>query len=168
LSSKTLVAATNAKYTPRAMALTLDECRRVVEYWAEALCLNDWVIDVEMRRIHTMRHALGTCYYTYSKSRATIAMTDPRDHDPNSDPVDMEAVIVHELLHLHYAAIKELVEDDCKHVVGELENSVCFERPIERLAWALLRLRRSSSVKSDLLGFAFSDDAVEVPNDDEQ
>lgn len=68
-------------------------------------------------------------HYNLSNKSAFINMMDPVDFD-DLLPQDMEWLLVHELLHLHFAPM------DCK------KNEVSIEQAIESIAYGLITLER--------------------------
>ena len=56
--------------------------------------------------------------------------------------MDDEETIVHELLHVFFAAIDDKLREGGREV-SDVEEAVCIEQPIEYLARLLVALRRA-------------------------
>lgn len=139
------VPVTLEKHIAKSKLLTFEECQETAAKWAQKLCLTNWAIDIRFGNANQMDGALGHCNWKYSRLRATISLLDPKFHDENDswiDPIDMEHVIVHELLHIHFSAWHEWVDEDARQKMGNIDQCVCEEHPIERLAWVLVNMRR--------------------------
>jgi len=137
------IPATLVAHHPSRLVLSLEQCRDVIRFWADRLRLSDWVIEVAMDRGYDMGAALGSVTWSLTRKRASITVCDPQDHDPGRDPVDMEHVLVHELLHIHFAAWRDWSLEDEKRFES-FANTICMEQPIECLSWVLLTMRRSN------------------------
>ncbi len=83
----------------------------------------------------SLEDASGVCKWTQSLALAEIELIDPIDFHKRAQPYDMEVVLVHELLHLHFAPI-----DNCKPT-DDLEE-IMLERAIEHIAKALIETKR--------------------------
>lgn len=94
--------------------LTQEELENKLEYWKEKLRLQDWDIEVSIRRKNDMQFdALAIVSWTLSKKMATIRVLDQIDYDPSCMGVrDMENDLIHELLHLHFAPINDHFSND--------------------------------------------------------
>lgn len=130
---------------PDPLILTIDQCRDVVRWWCDRLHLSHWVVDVRFGRAGSMKGDCAQLSFVYPRSRATVTVLDPIDHNfDDYDPIDMEHAIVHELVHLVTAAWLEWTWEDAKIAMGKVDEGACIERPTESLAWTLIDLRRSS------------------------
>jgi hypothetical protein len=106
--------------------------------WRKALRLQDWNVKIECKREKDMEFAAchGLCNYSTSLKNATITIRDSLDFkDGGGWPEDVEATVVHELLHLHFAPI---------HISKGLGNTL-QEQAIEVLAQCLVALKRKGA-----------------------
>lgn len=141
---------TNRQHQPRNVKLNFDMAQEVLAYWAQVLKLTDWVIDLEMQRGYKIGGtAWARCRWTASKRRATVFLLHPDDADPDDDPMDMEAAIVHELLHIYFAPVCDWIGENSRVPVpcpGVVDDYL-IEQPIERLSWVLVCQRRENPEK---------------------
>ncbi len=129
-------------HCPKKLTLDSKQCVEAIRWWARKLCLEHWAIDFEFFRHHEFEYGQARCSFELSKLRATIGVLNPVDHTANDDPIDMEQVIVHEMLHVLFASWQEWTDN--KEPNRSLhDRAVCEEQPIERLSWVLLSMRRS-------------------------
>ena len=73
-------------------------------YWQEKLRLRDWMVEISIVRERDMHNdeANAEIYRNTANKTAYINIADPIDFDDRR-PEDMEWLLVHELLHLHFA-----------------------------------------------------------------
>lgn len=111
------------------------ELQKLVDYWQSVLRLNDWNIKAEFVDNKDMMapNAQGACGYSLKEKRAVIHVRTERDHNQQPFEYDAEQILVHELLHCHFAGI-EPDENTLQEVV--------LEQGIDLIAEALVRLRR--------------------------
>jgi len=121
--------------------LTEEETVRCCAWWAARLALDHWAIDIQIARGYALGSSYGDIHHTLKSQRATIRVLDPNDLVPSVDPIDMEKTVVHELLHLHLASVAAWLQ---ARACSDIEDAVCLEQPIERLACVLVAMRRSS------------------------
>jgi hypothetical protein len=103
--------------------------------WQKALRLQDWLLRIEIKREKDMESegCHGTCHYSPALKNATIVLRDSIDfRDGAGYPEDLEATIVHELLHLHFAPF---------YITKGLVNTF-QEQAIEVIAHSLVGLKR--------------------------
>jgi hypothetical protein len=115
----------------------LPDLNALTKKWQAILRLQDWTIEAGYKRAFDMPDGKqGGCTWVRRLKRALISVLDPQDYGP--DPVagsqDIEATLVHELLHIHFALV-----DDFAGVSMDL-----FEQSIDAIAIALVRLDRAS------------------------
>jgi hypothetical protein len=104
-----------------------------LQYWQARLGLRDWGIEIMFDRAYNMGDDLAKIHIMEDKRRARIRMTEANDFDPSSLlPYDMEQVLIHELLHIHFWP---LTRDGGSNVTAE-------EQAIEAISWALITLER--------------------------
>jgi hypothetical protein len=113
---------------PKTLAKWLDD-------WQCILRLRDWQITVALVR-HAIAPAdgVGWCNHVLQHRSAVIEILDPRDYPPTcaNDP---EEVLVHELLHIHFAPFEYEKRDSPE---GDAQ-----EQAINMIAGALVKLKRS-------------------------
>lgn len=108
-------------------------------YWQKQLRLEDWEIEVNIRRGRDMLEGCSASVnWELGKKMASISILDQIDYPPDAmGDRDMENDLVHELLHLHFAPISE-------HF-GETNKSFYYmfeEQAINCLADSLVRIER--------------------------
>lgn len=118
--------------------LTIEEAQALMGYWQEVLRLQDWTVILEIcRREDLYEGTQGQCEMTFRRKEARIKILDPTDY-PTKDsiPQDMEATLVHELLHLHFVGF-DLSKVDSR------EDDL-LEQTINALSYALVGLKRKA------------------------
>lgn len=125
--------------------LSAEQLKRLCGEWQKVLRLQHWDVALEIARRGDLELAncTGTCRPTQPTALAIIKLLDPIDYENDIFPYDMELVLVHELLHLHFCPF-----DDCTDV-NDLKD-IMLERAIEHIARALVETKRLS-IKNDLL-----------------
>lgn len=106
--------------------------------WQRRLRLQDWDVKVRLVRERDLHNSnnQGECEWSISTKAAVVRIIDPVDYSPDCAwPQDMERVLVHELLHLHFAPFSA----EC----GTAED-VAQEQAIHALSQALVELARRS------------------------
>ncbi len=126
------------EFKPIQVTWTLEQLVEAGEWWADVLGLGGWTIDIELARGFTIPESEAEVTWTLTKRRATVRLLDPNDK-PNGDPIDMERALVHELLHVVFAAW----DDSSRDGMSEILIAVGIEQPIERLAILLVAFRRN-------------------------
>jgi hypothetical protein len=124
--------------------LHLDDTQldQVLAWWQRALGLDAWSIELRRQRGFRMGDDCGRCTYEISNRSATINLIFHEDCAPEDVGFDDEQVIVHELLHLNFAAAQDALRTrDPK--CSLLEFDLCIEQPIDWLASLLVTLRRA-------------------------
>jgi hypothetical protein len=102
--------------------------------WQKRLKLQDWEIKISFKREYDMDEKLGSISWSHNKKQASLDLLDPIDYPPTSfDEYDTEAVIVHELLHLHTAFTARPTEG---------WEEVMEERAINAISKALVNAKR--------------------------
>jgi hypothetical protein len=100
--------------------------------WKPILRVSDWEIKIKWVKQYAMGNndADGTCCHTAAAKAAVIKILEPEDFDPGSGLwlQDVEDTVVHEMLHLHFAALPR--HEGTDHIV--------FEQAIVSLTSALL------------------------------
>lgn len=107
-------------------------CRK----WQKILRLEDWEIHTELfsAREFDEDDRQGEIVYDISTGQAIIHLLDVDASLDTPFPYDLEKVLVHELLHLHFAIFEPEKEDHLRHDL--------WERTVERMARILLRIHR--------------------------
>lgn len=122
--------------------LTEDELRAYCASWQELLGLRDWNVTVRLVRASEYQGSVtkgGDVRWSHEKRAALIRITAAEDYSNQADkdlemPQDMEATLVHELLHLHTVGFTEKAADH--EIVAE-------EQMVNAVARALVSLSRS-------------------------
>jgi hypothetical protein len=119
-------------YQPVKVILDMEQMEERLAYWQKQLRLQDWVVEVKFERGYELGENIARIRpYSHNK-RAVISMMAPGDYSPHEIlPYDMERILLHELLHLHFWP---LTKDD-----GENDAE---EQAINAIAEALLSLER--------------------------
>lgn len=85
------------------------ELESLCKKWQEKLGLQEWDVKVLIKRQPIMGEEVkGSCWYNLHSKRAVIKILDPIDYQiiPYNQRLwkqDMEFILVHELLHIHFA-----------------------------------------------------------------
>ena len=106
--------------------LTEDELQQLCAEYQKVLRLQDWTIVVRVLRARDfeLKDCVGECRWVLPRKEAIIHILDPVDYPPGDKfPQDMERSLVHELLHLHFAAISEKAERAGVDIDVELEQA---------------------------------------------
>lgn len=104
--------------------------------WQRILKLQDWDVSVVVAPADEMDEAEGLVIWDIHKRIADIKLVKPEEYPIDQmRPYDMEAVLVHELLHLHFAPF------DAK--TGS-PKGVAQEQAINALARALVNLKNAN------------------------
>lgn len=139
--------------TCRNVYFTGEEIETLMHFWVTRLGLQAWQFTLAITRQPDMNRegAQGAVAMTHSRRFAGIQLLDPRDHRPETDlPYDMEQVLVHELLHILFLPLDRAqgmrIESDT------ILHDVCIEHPVDRIAAALVALRRATETKKSRMG----------------
>ena len=110
---------------------TKEELEERLVYWQEKLRLRDWMIQINIKREQdfTTSDSNAEILYNLSNKSAFISMMDPVDFD-DLLPQDMEWLLIHELLHLHFAPM------------DNNRNRTSIEQGIESITYGLVQLER--------------------------
>lgn len=94
----------------KAIILSQDQLNESLIYWQDKLRLNDWIIELKLKRARDMREdCAGSVNWVLSKKMAIIHILEAIDYPDDVMGVqDMENTLVHELLHLHFASINDV------------------------------------------------------------
>jgi hypothetical protein len=110
--------------------------------WQDSLRLRDWDITISTVRYYQLADydRLAEIVYSLPKKKAVISILDPDDWNPDDPDFDenrqdmperIEESIVHELLHLHMAPIKE----------GRSDYDPAVEQAVNCLASAFVKIK---------------------------
>lgn len=94
----------------------------LLDEWVDRLCLQEWDITVGIYRERDFYHtgSVGENTFNISSAKSTIRIIDPCDYPENTKfPQDMETTLVHELLHLKFAAFEPADEKSLQHAMWE-------------------------------------------------
>jgi hypothetical protein len=102
--------------------MTIEELRDRCVYWQKRLRLQDWDVRLSLVRQWEVPNDFGTCDPCVSKKIATLKILDRIDEGDPSDieAYDAEKTLVHELLHMHFAAFAatdDTPEETAQHQV---------------------------------------------------
>lgn len=122
------------------VTFALEELKKLCQEWQERLRLQHWTIALTISREKDFKlvGAQGECCWTQSTALATIKLIDPIDYPESPFKYDMEIVLVHELLHLHFCPF-----DDCTDI-NDLKD-IMLERAIDHIARALVETKRKQT-----------------------
>jgi hypothetical protein len=121
-----------------------DNVVEMIEYWQPKLGIYDWAIQMAvMQQINIHNQGVAASHWLLSRRQAWIDLSrsDSRNLDSMKD--DQEMSLVHELLHIVFAAW----HDSSEHLARGVQYNVCCEQPIDQLAETLVLTRRSSGHK---------------------
>lgn len=109
--------------------------------WQALLRLRDWDIHVELFSAREFEECdrQGEVVYDISTGQAIIHLLDVDARLDTPFPYDLEKVLVHELLHLHFAIFEPEQEDRLRHDL--------WERTVERMARTMLLLYRQRNTE---------------------
>lgn len=113
-----------------------EELQVMLKLWVERMKLQEWDIRASIIRgkDFILGDSCGEVNFLLSKAQATIHLLDPIDYPSDTAfEQDMEVTLVHELLHLKFAAFQP-EEGTLKHDL--------FERAIQTTAEFLVGMRR--------------------------
>jgi len=113
-----------------------DELIDLAREWQERLRLEHWEVALRIARSRDFdqKDSQGECCWTKSTALAIIKILDPVDYPESPFKFDMEEVLVHELLHLHFCEF-DLTEKNS-------HEEIMLERTIDHIAKALVKLKR--------------------------
>lgn len=114
---------------------TLEKC---IDFWKEVLGLQPWNIQAMFERAGNLNGYHANIKYKPEKEAAILRVMDPIDWYDYPWPQDVEASIVHELLHLLLWPLDYMES-------GPLSETHT-EQIIERLTKALVNLRRCGDI----------------------
>lgn len=132
-----------------------DHINEMIEYWKPWLGLSDWAIKLSVKpMIDVHNQSLGATNWLLSRRIAWVGMShsETRSSDVMAD--DAEQSLLHELLHIAFAAWHDHSEKDMAD--RGVAYDMCCEQPIDQLAETLVLMRRSSGHK-----FSFEQEASE-------
>lgn len=114
---------------------TQETLKSALVEWQKRLRLDAWDVRIGIHRERTFDGGGRSREISYSieSGKAVIKLLDPVDYPDEDFPQDMEATLVHELLHLKFAAFTP--QDDT------LEHRL-FEQTVESMANLLVALKR--------------------------
>lgn len=88
------------------------ELEELLRRYQKRLRLQDWDIDLKIRRLSEMEIGLvATIDWEIEHKTATISMLDPRRRKEHYDGASEEHLLVHELLHLHFIPFRPPATD---------------------------------------------------------
>lgn len=126
---------------------TQEQAIAALKYWQGVLRLQDWNVELEIlpkRFMPVDAHAANNI--TMSLKRSHIVLLDSKDLDHNGKfPLNHEEDLVHELLHLHFEPIRDMLKNDN----GELDRPahIAVEQAVELIATALVKLNNDAATQ---------------------
>jgi hypothetical protein len=112
---------------------------QLLREWQGRLQLQDWLLKVKIVRGNGLDLPVGVqgrCEWVLARREALIKLLNPIDWDPAITwPQDMEATLVHELVHVHLAPIDTFD-------IGSLQHTA-MEQAVYALAHALVDAKRT-------------------------
>jgi hypothetical protein len=125
--------------------LDMKQLQERAAYWSELLRLQDWIIYLDIVHEGNMPDdADATCEMAVRNKEARIEILDPKYKQPY-DFHDMEALLVHELLHIHFHRFELGDEDDGPEPL----NVNDIEQVIESVTHALMIQEREKQKQAD-------------------
>jgi hypothetical protein len=125
--------------------LTQDQLVDRLAFWQRVLRLQDWDVSVSIVRRHDLRCESALAEGTISQyRRAQLRVLDPADWGPREWPIerDMEASLLHELIHLH---LHDLRVAEKRADGSDTPEWTALERCAESVARALLTVERGTA-----------------------
>lgn len=123
----------------------LEQLKKLCAEWQTRLKLQDWTIDVKLVRYYEDIEGLAGQIEWWEHTReAVIRLLDP--HDIPEPPrhgtasTDLETVLVHELLHLHFACCT-----NAKAHPPDSPSRIMIEQSINAITMGLINLKRESN-----------------------
>ena len=109
---------------------------KVASRWQKILRLQDWQVDIDFYRAREFANAdaLGECTFNINSREGFIKILNPIDYEGE---YDLEWIVVHELLHLHFADWTAKNNYECP---------VSGEQAIDSIAQALTRLNKAGDI----------------------
>ena len=109
---------------------------KLASKWQKILRLQDWEVTIDFYRARefTNADALGECTFNINSREGFIKILDPIDYEGE---YDLEWIVVHELLHLHFAGWTAKNNYECP---------VSGEQAIDSIAQALTRLNKAGDI----------------------
>ncbi len=119
-----------------------DDIKEMIEYWRPKLGITDWVVELEVKnQIDVHNRGMAASHWLLSRRVAWIDLSRSSSRQLNTLEDDAEMSLVHELLHVTFAAWHN--SSDPNMGTGGVEYDTCCEQPIDQLAETLVLLRRS-------------------------
>ena len=118
--------------------MTRDEVNGLLKYWQKILRLEDWDIVVVIEELS--EDIFGKFNAVFKNKHAIITLQNPdseRVKDYLYFPYNLEATLVHELVHLHFAMFVEVKDESIEEIL--------YEQAIDKLALALYNLNRGDN-----------------------
>ena len=119
------------------------ELEAYIAKWQKILNIEQWVVHSKLLPTHQMDSLdhFGYIVVYAAHEIAEIQIITPDTYDWIGKPYDMEAIVLHELLHIVMGTEPVIYQNDQKY---EREMAIAFELGLNRTRDALLRLDRKS------------------------
>lgn len=120
-----------------------DVLKELCKEWQERLRLQAWNIECGIYRGMDFynKGCDGENEYDLRNGDSLIRILSPLDYPESRFPQDMEATLVHELLHLHFAPFEPEKDDGLDHRI--MEHVICI------LSETLVALKRENTLCKD-------------------
>ncbi len=139
------------------MQLTGEQVLEASKWWKGQLGLQSWNLDIRRVPYHEVDGNLGQVYWTLSKMHATVKLIMHDQLPDRNLPEDDELILVHELIHITWAALHDHVWDE----LNSTQRDVYLEQQIHLYSILLVKMRRNTGHK-----FSWEEEPAPEPCDD--
>ena len=115
---------------------TIEELQELCDDWCKRLGMENWDIKLKLVKQKEIEDKMAEVSWNVKKRMAIIKVLRHEEYEDTFWPHDMEASLVHELLHLQFCAFDNFEEGN------PLEISL--EQSVEQLAVTLVGLKRQA------------------------
>lgn len=123
----------------------VEQLTEMAEWWKPKLGIADWALNLDiLPMIDIHNQGMAESRTIIARRIAWIKLSRSGTRADGGVPDDMEQSLLHELLHVQFAAWHDYSDT---HGQTSLEQDVCSEQSIDQLAETLVTLRRSSGHK---------------------
>jgi hypothetical protein len=118
----------------------------MIGYWKPLLGISDWGIELGVKpAIDVCNRGVAASRWILSRRIGWVDLSRTDSRKDDAMPDDTEMSVVHELLHIAFAAWHEFTEETIR--ANSFSDNVCCEQPIDQLAETLVLMRRGSGHK---------------------
>jgi len=123
-----------------------DHIAEMIEHWVPQLGIADWAIKLAVRKqIDIHKQGVAASHWLLSRRQGWVTLSRSDSRPSSAEADDAEMSLVHELLHIVFAAWHDHSEATLS--TGSVVYDVCCEQPIDQLTETLVLLRRSTGHK---------------------